>query len=70
MMGIQNGFNKDNHGKDATLEGPCLETSATTGWVALNGSRGFERAGSKEEIVTITGEDSAGFLAELKAFQH
>lgn len=49
MMGIQNSFNKENYGKDATLEGPCLETSATAGWVALNDSRGFERAGSKEE---------------------
>ena len=68
-MGIQNGFNKENYRKDATLEGPCLETSATAGWVALNDSRGFERAGSKEERATITGEDSAGFLAELKAFE-
>lgn len=42
-------FKKENYGKDATLEGPCLETSATAGWVALNDSRGFERAGSKEE---------------------
>jgi len=72
-MGIQNGFNKKKIKNTPMgrmqLWSPCLETSVTTGWVALNDSGGYERAGPKEERVTVTGEDSAGFLAELKAFQ-
>lgn len=67
VMGIQNG-NKENYGKDATLEGPCLETSATAGWVALNDSRGFEGQGPRKRV-TVMREESAAFLAELKAFQ-
>lgn len=42
MMGIQDGFNGENYRRDTTLEGPCLEISATA---RLGGIlwRGWER---------------------------
>lgn len=46
--GIQDGFNGENYRKDTTLEFPAWKSLPQQGWVALNGSRGWERAGPRE----------------------
>lgn len=46
--GIQDGFNGENYRKDTALEFPAWKSLPQQGWVALNGSRGWERAGPRK----------------------